>query len=63
MAGVPPTEAAMKALSKAKVLGHVACEMVVFVFIPLHPHWVFPKIGKNPQMDGENNGKPLLKYG
>ncbi len=20
--------------------------------------WVFPKIGKHPKMDGENNGKP-----
>ena len=23
-----------------------------------HP-WVFPKIGKHPKMDGENNGKPI----
>ena len=22
---------------------------------------MFPKIGGNPKMDGENNGKPLLK--
>ena len=24
--------------------------------------WVFPKIGKKPKLDGENNGKPLLKW-
>ena len=24
--------------------------------------WVFPKIGKHPKMDGENNGKTLLKW-
>ena len=23
--------------------------------------WVFPKIGKHPKMDGENNGKPGIK--
>ena len=22
--------------------------------------WVFPKIGKHPEMDGENNGKPYF---
>ena len=24
--------------------------------------WVFPKIGKHPKMDGENNGKPGKPY-
>jgi len=24
--------------------------------------WVFPKIGKHPKMDGENNGKPYEKW-
>ena len=26
-------------------------------------NWVFPKIGKHPEMDGENNGKPYFKMG
>jgi len=24
--------------------------------------WVYPKIGKHPKMDGENNEKPRLKW-